>query len=724
MMVRCGVAVRLIALIVVQEVSTCAVAHAQAAPSGPTPSGATPQGGAQGAAEGSTEEELRSLSLERLLNVRVGVASKKEELQIDAPATVTSYSAEQIRTLEYWTIRDLAEITPGYSVIRGGDFVNYLGTRGVASGVNEKHLVLLDTMPINHARSTSAIIEEQLPLLFAQKTEFLRGPASALYGTGAFSGVINIVTPEPEELGTITKTNFALGFSEPWKNVENTWLVDRRALASVLHRGDVADVKLAIGYYETEPSLFLTGPGTTNRYRDNEQDIFLYYDEKMRVGWLKGLDFGLIYMNRTDGYGESFVGASDPGNIHTFDSYIPYVRYRRQLLPNLRLDSRVKLDVGREKGSQVSATGAWTRMMPGLGFFQYDVYTNDLDALAEVGWDIYRGNNRFLRRSDLIVGTEYDIRAQDGSRSWLEQSLEAPFAPVFDLPAKTYSGYLQATAVVPLLSDLIITAGVRSDNGYLATQAYHNLSPRASLVQKLTPKLAVKAIYATALRAPGIDAVSHNIEKGVLLTGTQFKLPTLTPETIETLELAGIYERSRFSASISFYRNTIMNDIDRLNAFPGIASDFFVNSGGSARIMGVEGEVKAIPAKKLRLTVNGSYVHTPNEKPPFAGLPVWGANFIGDYTFAWLHDLNAALVVKGVGRYTPGSTSASLPMAMASTGGTVTIDATMHFPLARWATIGLVGRNLLGHAYFPFYPDGTTPRPARTVMLSLMTEHR
>jgi outer membrane receptor protein involved in Fe transport len=167
-----------------------------------------------------------------------------------------------------------------------------------------------------------------------------------------------------------------------------------------------------------------------------------------------------------------------------------------------------------------------------------------------------------------------------------------------------------------------------------------------------------------------------------------------------------------------------MNSIDRLNVFQGVASDFFVNAGGSTRVMGAEGEVRAVPAKNLRLTVNASYAHTPVEKAPYAGIPVYGANFIGDYTFARLHDLNTALVVKGVGRYTPGVMSASLPMSGPSTGGTAIIDATIHFPLAHWATVGLVGRNLLGNSVFPYEPDGTTPRAGRTVLLTLMTEHR
>jgi outer membrane receptor protein involved in Fe transport len=369
-------------------------------------------------------------------------------------------------------------------------------------------------------------------------------------------------------------------------------------------------------------------------------------------------------------------------------------------------------------------------MQPGYGIFQFDVYTDDLNSLAEVGWDIYRGNNRFLRRADVIAGVEYDIRAQDSSRSWIEESLQPTNPPFFDQPAQTISGYLQATAVAPLLSDLIATAGIRSDNGYLADQKWNSLSPRASLVQKLTPTFALKAIYARALRAPSVNAVSHNIEKEPLLTmynqanGTQYALTPLTPETIQTLEVAGVYAGARLGASLSGYYNVLMSSIDRLDAFPGVASDYFVNAEGSARVMGVEGEVRAIPAKNLRLTLNGAYAHTPSEQVPFAGIPIVSGNFIGDYTFAGLHNLNAALIVKGVGRYTPGVPSAVLPMGRNTTRGTAIIDATIHFPLAPYATLGVVGRNLLGQSMFPYEPDGTTPRAGRTVMLTLMTEHR
>src|SRR5437868_232 len=86
------------------------------------------------------------------------------------------------------------DVTAGYSSYSMyGE--NVFETRGQKAGafVNNKHLVLIDGIPVNHGRGNSAIIGENFPLFFANRVEFLKGPASALYGTGAFFGVVNVV---------------------------------------------------------------------------------------------------------------------------------------------------------------------------------------------------------------------------------------------------------------------------------------------------------------------------------------------------------------------------------------------------------------------------------------------------------------------------------------------------------------------------------------------------
>ena len=114
-----------------------------------------------------------------LMAIRVTVASKSEESILDVPANVTVYSAQDIKALGYYTLADLANITAGYSsyTIYGEKVFE---TRGQKAGSfnNNKHLLLIDGIPVSHARANSLRAEEELPLLFARQVEFLRAPAA------------------------------------------------------------------------------------------------------------------------------------------------------------------------------------------------------------------------------------------------------------------------------------------------------------------------------------------------------------------------------------------------------------------------------------------------------------------------------------------------------------------------------------------------------------------
>ena len=142
---------------------------------------------------GICDQNLFNLSLQQLLSIKVKTASKLHENIIHAPSSITHYSGKQIRQLGYLTLEELANITPAYSSYRNiGEAT--LETRGQKTGGfdNHRHLLLLDGIGINHIRANTYTADHRVPLYFADSVEFVRGPASALYGIGAFYGVTQI----------------------------------------------------------------------------------------------------------------------------------------------------------------------------------------------------------------------------------------------------------------------------------------------------------------------------------------------------------------------------------------------------------------------------------------------------------------------------------------------------------------------------------------------------
>lgn len=132
---------------------------------------------------------------------KVAIVSKKEERVQDAPATIYVVSDKEIKERGYMFLHDLLRDVPGF------DFINDIGTygmmaiqRGVDTPENNKTLIFIDGVLTNNPSQGVSYMSYQLALHNVKRVEILWGPASALYGANAFSGIINIVTKTADDL--------------------------------------------------------------------------------------------------------------------------------------------------------------------------------------------------------------------------------------------------------------------------------------------------------------------------------------------------------------------------------------------------------------------------------------------------------------------------------------------------------------------------------------------
>jgi len=132
---------------------------------------------------------------------KVAIVSKKEERIQDAPATIYVVSDKEIKERGYLFLHDLLRDVPGF------DFINDLGTygmmalqRGVDTPENNKTLIFIDGVLTNNPSQGVSYMSYQFALHNVKRVEILWGPASALYGANAYSGIINIVTKTADDL--------------------------------------------------------------------------------------------------------------------------------------------------------------------------------------------------------------------------------------------------------------------------------------------------------------------------------------------------------------------------------------------------------------------------------------------------------------------------------------------------------------------------------------------
>ena len=160
--------------------------------------------------EANVETRLDGLALVPVEEVEA--ASRAAESIEDAPASVSIVSSQELRGMAYPTVWQALGGVRGVYLSDDRGYAT-AGVRGFGrpGDYGNRTLVLLNGQPMNDNWVWSNYMGYDLrtDLEDVQRIEVVRGPGSVLYGTGAFSGVINVVTRSREstpgyEIGTST----------------------------------------------------------------------------------------------------------------------------------------------------------------------------------------------------------------------------------------------------------------------------------------------------------------------------------------------------------------------------------------------------------------------------------------------------------------------------------------------------------------------------------------
>jgi outer membrane receptor for ferrienterochelin and colicins len=133
--------------------------------------------------------------------VQVSSVSKTKESLREAPAMVVILSGEEIERRGYLDLEQVLHDLPGFDISATRD-VNYstIFMRGFRSGSNDRNLFLLDGVEQNDLSTNAVYLSRQYSLSDIDRLEVVYGPASTMYGANAYTGVINVITKEPESL--------------------------------------------------------------------------------------------------------------------------------------------------------------------------------------------------------------------------------------------------------------------------------------------------------------------------------------------------------------------------------------------------------------------------------------------------------------------------------------------------------------------------------------------
>jgi len=478
-------------------------------------------------------------------------ASKTEQQLVNAPATMTVIGANELKLAPSNNYADILRSVPGVNITQMSARDVNVTSRAATGSLATSQLALLDGRSL-YLDFFGFIMWDFMPVNLDEikQIEVIRGPASAVWGANAVSGVINVITKTPREMPGAT---FTTGVGTFGRDVESGGVTTDAPRGSLFYLNgtfaaaptDRLAYKISAGSYTSDPLARPTGPipngqtrvtnyptfansGTTQPKFDARVDYDLAGGAKLQFSGGVGGTKGIMH---------SGIGPFDiaGGTVLGYGKF-NYTRraFRFQAFTNI-------LDGDAKNLLSIDQTGAPIT-------FVFNTKTTDFEAgdTRTIGTKqalTYGGNLRF-NKFHLTIAPGETSRTEGG-------------------------GYVQDEVVLSDLYRLVV--GARIDKFTSIDHAV--FSPRAAFLVKPRADQTIRVSYNRAFRSPSM--INNNLNVTVatplplgainpafgnnvfLVPTTAVGNPDLTEEHIDAFEVSytgNLRDRATISAATYYTR--------------------------------------------------------------------------------------------------------------------------------------------------------------------------
>ncbi|MEZ4765443.1 MAG: TonB-dependent receptor [Calditrichia bacterium] len=153
----------------------------------------------------------------------VVTAGKYEQKIQDIPASISTVNQQELQARNITTIDQALAYVSGVN-LNGGQ-LSIRGSTGYSRGAGSRVLMLIDGVPLLTA-DTRDIVFSVVPTYLLDHVEVLKGAGSAVYGSSAIGGVINVITRDIDDSPKFHLRTYGGVYSEPshnqWKWTNDT----------------------------------------------------------------------------------------------------------------------------------------------------------------------------------------------------------------------------------------------------------------------------------------------------------------------------------------------------------------------------------------------------------------------------------------------------------------------------------------------------------------------
>lgn len=553
------------------------------------------------------ESDLFDLSLAELMDMEITSASKFGESIKETPATILVITKEDIENRGYISLNEVIADLPGFDISSPfSDLTQQQYARGNRTGsFNERTLFMVNGIEHNILYCQAMNIAEDFPLSSIERIEILYGPASAVYGANAFSGIVNVITKSANEENNDNVYLYSgLG-------TNNTYFADMTYLGK---QGDI-DVSVSFRQFRSDRFDITESPGY---FADETSDIKKWSGAPIPVGngalignralWGPYADIYPEYQNLADDHGlltklkyknielgfNNLITIHGNGSEYPYDKTMPtthwkflrnngFIRINKYMNNKLNISTLVNYNSDGSSPESIwgegwNASGNWNSLRTAeilswkyqsqkMYIFEDFIYKPSEIITINGGFKYARGTfqrsyefgfsdqlnfdpNRIDNVIDTINGIPYTV-----NDSLSSSDLHPPLPSSGILPGNTFSdneygGFLQMKFSL-LENKLFVVGGARYDDNDIYGESFN---PRIGAIFNVTEEISFKGNYGTAFQAPA----PRNMYGG---WGGLTISENLDPEEIMSVDIGTIYTSGNFSVDITGFYNTVTNSV-------------------------------------------------------------------------------------------------------------------------------------------------------------------
>ncbi len=528
-------------------------------------------------ARGQEAQDDSLKELMELLNTKVTVASKSAESLNSAPGIITVVTRPEIEGFAAQNLGQVLNRVVGMALLSPDVFPNQsLVIRGQETTPYNNHvLVLLNGRPMRDpiTGGLNGSFWNAFPIGVVEKLEIIRGPGSVLYGSCAYSGVVNIVTRTREEEGVGGQITLGTGSFQATQRSGHVQ-VRMGELKGIVGISQVRDLGAEASFTDYNGTL-----GSGRFFQRN-------------LGLMAHLDYAGFSLN-------AYHGNYDPYTLEGVHEAWDQIGKMQQITTHVDLGYTKELNSVVSLGANLTynQTDWYTVTPPPV---QQQQFTGGDATLFEVMAKI-----KPMEGLNIIVGGGGE------KASWGKAKDPLYWGPSLVIPGDQKSTFFYAQADYRI--DMVKLIGGLQYNKLEDIDG--NVSPRLGVIVDFTPELGAKVLYSTAFRKGYPNETGFNAD---VFRGN----PLLQPETISTIEAQVFYQTPKAQASLTYYQSKMKDIVTRRAylkenplgpTYPPVLDYLKYLNGGTWDYQGFEAEGRISVTPRFLVTGSLSYQTNENE---------------------------------------------------------------------------------------------------------------